>query len=208
VPERGPWRSCLNVVFDATVTERGADLPGAAHLVMVDQVAYLDPASAVFEAMMDGWARQQRVRFLKAETIDRRVSLVRRVFRFTSLYPWQWTAAEVEAFIDSTRSGPRPIMVSTARGYLADLQMFLAYLTDGRYGWQAVCRQRFGEAPQQVLDEWNTVPHTGGIEGHRGGGRCPMTRCRRCSTRRMGGWRRSAAPDAREPLPLSGTRRC
>ena len=44
--------------------ERAADLPGAAHLVLVDGVVYLDPASAVFEALLDGWALQQRARFL------------------------------------------------------------------------------------------------------------------------------------------------
>jgi site-specific recombinase XerD len=141
------------------------DLPGSAHLVLSDKVAFLDPAASTFEAMMDGWGRQQRVRFLKTETIGRRQELVRRMFRFSNLYPWQWTAAEVEAFIDCLRTSPRPIVVSTARGYLADLQNFLGYLTDGRYGWPAVCAERFGAMPQQVLGEWNTVAHTSDYEG-------------------------------------------
>ncbi|MEV4657369.1 tyrosine-type recombinase/integrase [Micromonospora sp. NPDC049301] len=149
------------------------DLPGAAHLVLAGEVAYLDPPAAVSEAMLDGWARQQRVRFLKSDTIGRRLELVRRLFRFSNLYPWQWSASDVEAFIDGLRSGPRPIVVSTARGYLADLQMFLEYATDARYGWPAVCVERFGEAPQQVLGEWNTVPHTDGFEGQPG--RRPLT---------------------------------
>jgi hypothetical protein len=37
-----------------------ADLPGAAHLLLVDEVAYLDPTSAVFEAMLAGWEQQAR----------------------------------------------------------------------------------------------------------------------------------------------------
>src|SRR5206468_9279945 len=41
----------------------------------------------------------------------------------------------------------------------------LEYLTDARYGWQAVCAERFGEAPQQVLDEWNMVLHLDAYEG-------------------------------------------
>ena len=141
--------------------------------MLADRVAFLDPSTAVFEAMLDGWARQQRVRFLKAETIDRRLELVRRMFQFSNLYPWQWTAEEVEAFIDGMRSGSRPIAVSTARAHLGGLQMFLAYATDGRYGWPAVCLERFGEAPQQVLGEWNTVQHTNGYEGQPG--RRPLT---------------------------------
>jgi hypothetical protein len=31
------------------------DLPGSAHLVLSDQVAFLDPAASTFEAMLDGW---------------------------------------------------------------------------------------------------------------------------------------------------------
>jgi hypothetical protein len=50
------------------VAEALADLPGAAGELLADGVVYLDPAPAVFEAMLEGWARQQRVRFLKAET--------------------------------------------------------------------------------------------------------------------------------------------
>lgn len=58
---------------------RAADLPGAAHLVLADGVVHLDPAAAVFEAMLEGWTRQQRTRFLKRDsTIKPRLSLVRR----------------------------------------------------------------------------------------------------------------------------------
>ncbi|QGZ52517.1 hypothetical protein GPZ77_33110 [Streptomyces sp. QHH-9511] len=70
----------------------------------------------MLKAILDGWAMQQRTRFLKAQTIQARVDLVRRFAAFTNEYPWQWRAAEVEAFIDHLRSGQRPIVVSTARG--------------------------------------------------------------------------------------------
>jgi site-specific recombinase XerD len=46
--------------------------------------------------------------------------------------------------------------------------MFLEYLTDPRYGWREVCAHRFGQVPQQVLDEWNTVVHTSDYEGRPG----------------------------------------
>lgn len=127
------------------------DLPGASHLVLAPGVAHLDPESAVFTAMVEGWALQQRTRFLKAATISSRVSLVRRVAEFTNEYPWQWQAADVEAFIDSRRDGSSPIVVSTARLYEQTLRMFLDYVTDARYGWPAACLERFGAAPVQVL---------------------------------------------------------
>jgi hypothetical protein len=41
----------------------------------------------VFEAMLQSWARQQQARFLKEETIERRVALVRRMAVFTGQYP-------------------------------------------------------------------------------------------------------------------------
>ena len=89
---------------------RNARLTGVAQLLLADGVSCLDPASAVFEAMLEGWATQQRARFLKDNTIGPRVELVRRFAAFTNQYPWQWEPAEAEAFI--TRS---PVAVSTAR---------------------------------------------------------------------------------------------
>lgn len=124
------------------MAEALVDLSGAAGEVLVDGVVYLDPAPAVFEAMLDGWVRQQRVRFLKADTIQGRVDLVRRLAVFSNQYPWQWRAAEVEAFVDHLRSGPRPIVASTARTYLCELRLFLEYVTDPRYGWPAQCLDR------------------------------------------------------------------
>jgi len=115
--------------------ESAADLPGAAHLTLVDGVAHLDPEPAAFEAMLDGWATQQRSRFLRATTIKPRVDLVRRFAAFPNEYPWQWEPSEVDAFFASL-----PIVASTARNQQATLRMFCAYVTDGRYGWPAKCR--------------------------------------------------------------------
>jgi hypothetical protein len=75
------------------------NIPGAAHLVLARGVAHLDPASAVFEAMLEGWATQQRARFLKGNMIGPRLELVRRFAAFTNQYPWRWAPAEAEAFI-------------------------------------------------------------------------------------------------------------
>lgn len=149
--------------------ERVVDLPGAAHLMLVDGVVHLDPAPAVLEAMLDGWALQQRSRFLKATTIKARLDLVRRLVSFSNQYPWQWQPVEVEAFIDQLRSGVRPIVVSTARGYQNSLRLFCEYITDGRYGWPSKCLEEFGVAPVQVLHEWNTVVHASEYEGSRAG---------------------------------------
>ncbi|MGW7095506.1 tyrosine-type recombinase/integrase [Streptomyces sp. NPDC054874] len=145
--------------------DRRVDLPGAAHLVLVENVLPLDPEPRVFEAMLEGWARQQRVRFLKDDTIARRLGMVQRLAQFSGQYPWQWNAAEIESFIDQLRSGSDPIAVSTARGHLGHLRMFLEFVTDPRYGWSQVCEQRFGAPPQQVLDRWNTVVHVDEYEG-------------------------------------------
>ncbi|MGH3607846.1 MAG: site-specific integrase, partial [Pseudonocardiaceae bacterium] len=93
--------------------ERAVDLPGAAHLVLAEGVVHLDPESASFEAMLEGWRTQQRARFLKADgTIRPRLDLVRRFAEYTNQYPWQWEPAEVEAFISSLSIAP-----STARNY-------------------------------------------------------------------------------------------
>jgi hypothetical protein len=153
---------------------RAADLPGAAHLVLCDTVVHLDPAPAVFEAMLEGWARQQRTRFLNEKgTIKPRVTLVRRFAEFTGQYPWQWEPVEVEAFFDHLRARRPNFSVATARGYQNALQMFCAYLTDARYGWPSTCLERFGRVPAQILHEDNAVVHASEYEG--GPGRRPLT---------------------------------
>jgi hypothetical protein len=187
------------------VAQAQVDLPGAAHLLLADGIVHLDPASAVFEAMLEGWARQQRVRFLKKDTIRGRIDLVRRLAVFSNEYPWQWRAPEVEAFIDGLRSGARPIVASTARTYLCELRLFLEYVTDSRYGWPAQCVERFGEAPQQVLGEWNTIAHVTEYEGQPG--RRPLS-YDEVQTPRTVRWRRSGRGDARARWPRSVTRRC
>ncbi|OEV02629.1 tyrosine-type recombinase/integrase [Streptomyces oceani] len=145
---------------------RAVDLPGAAHLVLADGVVHLDPEPAVFQAMLDGWARQQRTRFLDEDgTIKPRMSVVRRFAEFTNQYPWQWEPAEVEAFIDYLRSRRKTFAVSTGRNYQNALRMFCEYITDARYGWPVRCLERFGQAPVQILHEWNTVTHSSEYEG-------------------------------------------
>ena len=76
-----------------------AGLPGAAGVVLPSGVVPLDRPRAVFEAMLEGWATQQRARFLRqAGTIGPRLDLVRRFARFSGQYPWQWEPQEAEAF--------------------------------------------------------------------------------------------------------------
>ncbi|MFE3227907.1 tyrosine-type recombinase/integrase [Nocardia sp. NPDC059228] len=139
--------------------------PGSARLVLADNVVHLDPAPAVFEAMLEGWRRQQSARFMKTSTIDPRLRLIRRVKDFTGLYPWQWTPAEGEAFIDHLRSGDDPRALSTLRGYEVTIGLFLEFLLDSRYGWARVCDERFGEAPQPIFHEGNSIAHKVDFEG-------------------------------------------
>src|SRR5690349_17095931 len=136
---------------------RGVEAPGAAHLVLADGVVHLDPEQAVFQAMLAGWERQQRTRFLNEATIGPRLALVRRMAAFTNSYPWQWDPADAEDFITHLRSAgrKRPIVVSTARGYELSITLFMQYVTDARYGWPVECANRFGRVPQQVFHDAN-----------------------------------------------------
>jgi hypothetical protein len=139
---------------------------GSARLELVDGVALLDPERSVFEAMLAGWERQQRARFLNERgTIAPRVALVRRFAGFTGQYPWEWRPAEAEAFISAVRAGPSGVGVSTARGYEVILRLFCEFVTDVRYEWPAECERRFGSAPQQIFHEWNSIVHVADYEG-------------------------------------------
>jgi len=136
-------------------------------------VRHLDEPSAVFEAMLTGWERQQRSRALVAGTVEPRIALLRRFFEFAGSYPWAWTAGDVEDFTMSLMSGPKRLAPSTIRAYHLALRMFCDYLLDGRYGWVAQCEARFGQVPAQVCHDFNTVAHTSEYEGRPG--RRPFT---------------------------------
>ncbi|WP_438803575.1 tyrosine-type recombinase/integrase [Nocardia cyriacigeorgica] len=142
-------------------------VPGSAGLVLVEGVAHLDEPAAVFEAMLSGWAVQQKSRLLADPTVQQRLSTVRRFRDFADVYPWQWTAADVEDFTVMLTSSPKGqrLAPSTIRGYHIALRMFCEYLTDPRYEWLRQCRDRFGELPSQVCHEWNTVSHLTSYEG-------------------------------------------
>lgn len=140
-------------------------LPGSARLVLADNVVHFDPEPAILAAMLEGWRRQQSARFLRETTMLRRLRLISRLVEFTGLYPWQWTPAEGEAFIDHLRNLDPPRAVSTARNYEVVFNLFLEFLLDPRYGWASACEERFGEVPQQIFHDGNSIAHRSEYEG-------------------------------------------
>ena len=140
-------------------------VPGSAHLVLAPGVVHLDEPSAVFEAMLSGWARQQMSRLLADATIEPRLSLMRRFSEFTGSHPWDWTAGDVEDFTASLMSGDDRLAPSTIRGYHLTLRLFCDYLLDGRYGWVGQCEERFAAVPSQVCHDYNTAAHLVDYEG-------------------------------------------
>ena len=138
------------------------DLPGSAGLELAPEVAHLNEETAVFEAMLTGWSRQQKSRMLGDSTVAARVQLVR---RFTETYPWTWGPGDVEDFTVWLTSGDQRLAPSTIRGYHLTLRLFGDYLTDGRYEWAKQCRDRFDQVPVQICHEWNTVAHLNEYEG-------------------------------------------
>jgi integrase/recombinase XerC len=140
-------------------------LPGSARLFLVDNVVHLEPESAILEAMLEGWRRQQSARFLRESTMVTRLRLINRLVKFTGLYPWQWTPADGEAFIDHLRNPDEPRALSTARGYEVAINLFLEFLLDPRYGWASACEERFGEVPQLLFHDGNSIVHRSEYEG-------------------------------------------
>jgi integrase len=135
--------------------------PGTAHNLLPRDVALLHPDRQVFEAMVEGWTRQQRSRQLKASTIESRLSVIRAFARESERYPWQWNAEDLEFY--TSRCGTNRF--STIRGKQLAIAQFCDYLIDPRYSWTTVCVERFGSAPQQICHEWNTASHNSEYEG-------------------------------------------
>jgi len=142
---------------------------GSAALVLVDGAVPLRPEPALFEAMLEGWSRQQAARRLSGPLIEGRARLVRRFQAFTGAWPWQWTSAQVEGWIASGRWAH-----STIRSYEGALAVFLEYVCDPRYGWVAECEQQVGARPVQVCHDGNTAVHAAEYEGRPE--RRPLTR--------------------------------
>ena len=110
---------------------------GSAALVLVDDAVPLRPEPALFEAMLEGWRRQQAARRLSGPLVEGRVRLVRRFAAFTGAWPWQWTPEQVEQWVASGGWAH-----STIRSYEGALAVFLDYVCDPRYGWIAECERQ------------------------------------------------------------------
>lgn len=133
---------------------------GAAGLVVVEGVTPLRPEPALFEEMLEGWARQQRSRRLSASMIAGRARVVRRLQGFTGTWPWSWRPEDVERWVSSNSWAH-----STVRNYEGALGAFMDYLSDDRYEWPALCRQRVGAVPTQICHADNTAVHVSDYEG-------------------------------------------
>lgn len=141
-------------------------VPGSAEGLLSGGLSLLAPEETVFEAMLEGWAVQQRSRLLVATTIKQRIFAVRRFHRFAGDYPWRWTPSDVEEWTSELVGGG--VAHSSVRYYQMAVSLFCVYITDPRYRWAEVCEQHFGSHPVQVFHEWNTVVHRGEYEGRPG----------------------------------------
>ena len=138
--------------------------------MLVDGATPLRPEPALFDAMIAGWCRQHSARRLSPTITRQRVRVVQRFKVFTGAWPWEWTAAQADAWVSQGAWAH-----STVRNYQGSLALFLAYICDPRYGWPEACLERVGVAPTRgILDERNTSAHVADYEGRPG--RRPFTR--------------------------------
>lgn len=149
------------------------EVPGAApRLLVAGSSRLLRPDEQVFEAMLGGWRAQQLSRNLAVNTVEVRLSAVRRFQRFANDWPWSWRPVDVEEFTAQLRGERRAR--STIRAYQGAIGMFCEYAADPRYEWTAVCQRLFGTHPAQICFDWNTAAHVADYEG--GPGRRSLTK--------------------------------
>jgi len=121
--------------------------------------------SALFEAMLVGWRRQQAARYLKVKTIGANEVGVRRFQEHVGCWPWEWRASDVDEYFEDLLSRPERLARSTLRAYQLRLKVFSEYACDRRYPWAAICEREFGRGPGQLFDERNLVAHLDEFEG-------------------------------------------
>ena len=138
-----------------------AETPGAVpmRLLGASDVPLLRAELQVFEAMLAGWRHQMLARGLATATIKSRCRVVQRFQAFTNDVPWLWQASDLDEYFAERRSGVRTLALTTLRAESNAIAMFCSFVCDGRYGWVALCEQRFGEVPSQIAFEWNTPRH-------------------------------------------------
>ncbi|MFF0125788.1 tyrosine-type recombinase/integrase [Streptomyces mirabilis] len=147
---------------------------GSARLVLLHGVTLLHPEDTVFEAMLEGWARQQRGgRRLQPKTISDRLGVVRRFTAFAEAYPWHWSGAAMDEWTTYLIAELHRAD-STIRTYQTAVRMFCDYVTSPHYQWPQECELRFGTHPVQVCFEWNTAAHLVDYEAE--ASRRPMSR--------------------------------
>ena len=137
-----------------------AETPGAVpmRLLGASDVPLLRAELQVFEAMLAGWRHQMLARGLATATIKSRCRVVQRFQAFTNDVPWLWQASDLDEYFAERRSGVRTLALTTLRAESNAIAMFCSFVC-GRYGWVALCEQRFGEVPSQIAFEWNTPRH-------------------------------------------------
>ncbi len=77
----------------------GTQVAGSSALSLVTAVTPLRPEPGLFEAMLAGWRRQQQSRRLGESIIGSWERTVRRFGEFTGGWPWEWSPAQLEAWI-------------------------------------------------------------------------------------------------------------
>jgi integrase/recombinase XerC len=145
------------------MTARRDVAPGAARLHLADGVALLRPEDQVFEAMLAGWRNQQMARNLAVSTVDGRERRLRAFGDHAGVFPWQWAPQHADEWFADLRA-VRGCSHSTLRSYQDAVRSFCEYVIDPAYEWPAVCEQRFGTHPIQVVHEWNSAAHQQEIE--------------------------------------------
>ena len=142
---------------------------GAAALVLVSSAVPLHPEEALFEAMLEGWRRQHAARRLSPTITAQRQRTVRRFAEFTGVWPWQWRAEHLDAWVAEGHWAH-----STIRSYEGSIAVFLDYLLDPRYGWTTECQRQVSKVPTQICHEGNRAVHVADYEGRPA--RRPLTR--------------------------------
>lgn len=127
----------------------------------------------VFDSMLDGWRSQRLSRNLSFATVEAGARVVRRFKDDLGAYPWQWGAADLEAWMAGLRESSA-LARSTVRSYGLTIASFLAYVCDPAYGFDQLCLERFGGHAMKIATPQNLAKHT--IDQEARASRRPLTK--------------------------------
>jgi integrase/recombinase XerC len=130
---------------------------GDRHLRLVQANQQQGRQNEMFNEMLRGYATMLLAAGRDRGSVGKLLQMLRGFVVWADAWPWEWTAQDVDEWSADMRD--RGLALSTLRNRQGVVRRFCEYAVNPQYPWLERCREEFGQVPEQVCHEWNTIRH-------------------------------------------------